>query len=615
MASKFSILSNDNFGSFTRFKVLKYVTFAIGFAFIFRLGYLQIVKGGTFRQKSEAQAIKEVPIEPFRGNMFDRNGELLVHNEPAFTVTITPNDFKMESLPLLASILGVEPEEIKKQLNDFSVTSKFQPIKIYRDADQKIVSAIEEYKDFLTGVDTPTEPKRLYDFNGNFAHLLGYTREISKKQLEKMKYYSPGDLIGQTGLESSYQNVLGGKKGSAFVAVNYIGQKVESFNNGKSDLVANNGFDLFLGIDKKMQELAEQLMEGRRGAVIAMDPNNGEILAFVSKPDYDPRKFAGKTSSNYYASLLKDEEKPLFNRALQSNYPPGSTWKMLMAIAALNEGIITENTVINCPGSLTYGDRSFKCHGGAHGAITVQKAIQVSCNVFFYNMGLRLGMERYNRYGRMFGFGEKSFIDVPGEKAGILPSTELFNKWYGVKGWTPGRLVSLGIGQGELSVTPMQMAVYTAALATKGKIVQPHAVRSIKNNITQRTEVLDYASRQLPLNPNLFNVVQRGMYDVVNSPGGTGSAAKVPGISVCGKTGTAQNSHGQDHAWFVCFAPMENPKIAICVMVENAGFGGAISAPIAGKLMNGFFHPETVKQMKDSLVALRKADSTKLIAQ
>jgi len=600
---------DSQFASLERGKITRYLVIAICLIFILRLGYLQLIEGNRYKLSSEAQAIKRVRVEPFRGNIYDRNGNLLVHNTPSFSVTLTPYLFKVEGMPLLESILGMDSSEIMKIVNRYRVYSEFNPIKIYRDADFDIIAQIEEYSEYLPGVDIDVENKRLYEFDGNMAHLLGYTREISKEQLEKMPYYFPGDRIGQFGIEKTYENDLKGSYGIQYVAVNKFGQKVSSFDNGSIDLKPRNGFDLYLGIDIRLQELAEKLLEGKKGTVVAINPQDGSILALASKPDYNPREFSGKVPYTLYKQLSEDKNFPLLHRAIQSQYPPGSTWKMLIAIAALSEGIIDENTTIFCGGGLYYGGKFRKCHG-AHGNVAVRRAIQTSCNVFFYHLGRRLGIDLFEKYGKMFGFGMKTGIDLPSEQSGLLPTREWLEKQLGKVSFE-GRMVNYGIGQGEILVTPLQMAVYTAAIASNGILFKPHVVTHIGNNITNTIEPLNIQGKQLPIRKEIFDIIKKGMFDVVNLPGGTAGVAKLPDVNVCGKTGTAQNPHGKDHAWFVCFAPLENPKIAMTVFVENAGFGGAVAAPIANKLLDAFFHNEKYEEFKNPIkIHIPVADTT-----
>jgi penicillin-binding protein 2 len=592
----------NDFGSPLRRRIFKYLVAIISTVFVCRLIQLQLIEGSTYRTKSETQAIKQIVREPVRGTMYDRYGRIMVHNAPSFSVLITPKEFQPSSASFLAKILGWTEEELLDKVNRFRAINPFVPVKIFRDADFAVIAAIEENRALLPGVDIVSESKRTYNFFGNSAHLIGYNKEIDEKSLAKLgTYYQQGDVIGSSGLESTYENFLRGVKGLEFYAVNSIGQKVASFNDGKSDVNSQDGFDLNLSIDIALQDFIDSVMTANnyRGAAVAMDPSNGEILAFVSKPDFDLRNFSGRTPTNLYVQMLNDTTKPLFNRASLTRYPPGSTWKMMMALAALQDGIIDSNTVFHCGGSYTYGGRAYKCHGGhAHGAVNVRKSIHVSCNVFYYQLALRIGMQRFLKFSEMFGFGARTGMDISEENSGLLPTYDYMNKRFGKNGWTEGgRMINWGIGQGELGVTPLQMAAYCSALANGGTWYQPHTVRSIVNKRMGNTvQPVSFAERKLPIAPEHFNLIRRAMYDVVNVPGGTASVAKIPGIMVAGKTGTAQNAHGKDHAWFVCFAPLDNPKIAMCVMVENAGFGGAIAAPIAQKAMSRYLFPHTYVQ-------------------
>lgn len=606
-----SIGTSSEYASSGRYKFFRYLIFAVISIFVLRLAQLQIIEGEKYKSVSEDQAIKRVRIEPFRGNLFDRSGKLIVHNEPSFSVTLTPASFDHSVLPLLSSILAMDTSEINSIVKKYQTFSKFNPIKIYRDADFRIISLIEEYNDELPGIDVVVEPKRLYEFEGNMAHLLGYTREISRQQLDKLPYYFPGDRIGQSGIEKTFENDLRGIEGVQYVAVNKFGQRVASYNNGNNDIAAKNGFDLYSGIDIRIQELSEKLLEGKRGCVVAINPNDGAVIALASKPDYNPRDFSGKIPPNLYGELSSNPGSPLLHRAIMSQYPPGSTWKMLIALAALQEGVINENTSIGCGGGLQYGGKFRKCHG-AHGSTAVRKAIQTSCNVFFYTLGMRLGFEKFEKYGKMFGFGMKTGVDLPHENSGLLPTKSWLESRLGKGGATEGRLVNYGIGQGEILVTPLQMAVYTAAIASEGLYNQPHIITHIKNNLTNKKEPLNYKSENLPIDKKYFKIIKDGMFDVVNVAGGTASAAKLSDIFVCGKTGTAENPHGQDHAWFVAFAPKDNPQIALCVFVENAGFGGAIAAPIAHKILDTYFHPEKYDEYMGKVKYIKKQDSTQV---
>lgn len=572
-------------------KILRLAIVAVLGVFTVRLVYLQVIRGAEYLQRSETQAIKQRARIPSRGCMYDRNGVMIVRNEPAFTITLTPSDVDTTTFTLLARLIQMPLDQLRA-IYARALPYRFQEVPIVRDAPLSIVAAIEEHYAELPGIEIRTDVKRRYLLRAHASHLFGYRAMVDERDLAtKGDYYTLNDYIGKTGIEAAYEPFLRGRKGVQFVAVNAAGQPIERFNNGRSDIAAIEGADLYLSVDALLQEIAEEQMGNDHGAVVVLDPRNGEVLAFVSNPDYDLHPMETPASGEYFAQLARDPTKPLFNRAMQTQYPPGSTWKMLMALAALHEGIIDERTTIHCPGSFTYGGRSFKCHG-AHGTVDVRRAIQVSCNVFFYRLGQRVGIDNLYKYGTMFGFGQLTGIDIAGEKPGLLPSRAWFAR-RGISGsLLDGRMVNIGIGQGELGVTPLQMAVYASTLANGGTLYQPHVVRAIYNKETGRVEKVAYGSVKLPLDPRHLHVVQEGMYAVCNVPGGTATNVRVDGVAACGKTGTAQNPHGKDHSWFICYAPAEHPTIAMCVMVENAGFGATRAAPIARAILDAYFHQE-----------------------
>ena len=614
------IITDTDFGSTTRQKIFTYAVLALSAIFIMRLGWLQIVQGGAYRSKAETQAIKKIKIEPYRGIMIDRNGIAIVQNVAGFTVTITPYEFTEEARVRLAHILNVPDSLIKVEVERESARNRFSPFKLSvgRDVETAVLTAIEEQREFLPGVDVIVDPKRHYAFEGNAAHLLGYTREVDERDLLNLgNTYEPGDITGKTGLERAYESDIRGQRGFEFVAVNNKGQRVARFNDGRSDISAQEGFDLYLGLDVELQSLAEQLMDKNsyRGGIVALDPSNGEILCFVSKPDFNLRELTGRTTRSYFNKIFVDPEKPLFNRASMPSYPPGSTFKMLVAIACLEEGLITPTSKLVCTGAYHYGNRSMACHG-AHGAISVDRAIQASCNSFFAQCGVMLGADGFKKYGSLFGFGQKTMVDITEESIGLIPSREYMDRRLGKRGWTKYAAANWGIGQGEVSVTPLQMAQYTAALANGGTLYQPHAVRSIYNRVLGKNQNVAYGKVDLHIKPEHMEVIRRGLFMVVNVPGGTAGMVKLPDISICGKTGTAQNPHGKDHSWFVAFAPYEDPKIAICVMVENVGYGATHAAPIAQKLIQFYLKrtlPDGVEMATDSArVPLPDTPSTEI---
>ncbi len=616
--AKHSFTTNPDFASDMRGKIFRIAIICLALVYIGRLAHLQIVQGSIYRSVSEAQAIKEEIVEPFRGIIYDRNGKLLVHNEPSYTISITPKEFVRSpaALNLLSSIIDVDTSVIMRMLDPYLSKDRHRPQKLFKDISFDMVAKIEEFHEFLPGVAVVVESKRLYNFDVHMAHLLGYTREISRDDLEKIRqkaiddlkkskepytsrqidekaYYRRGDIIGISGLERSYENELRGSKGIRFIMVNPLGEKTNNYNNGENDSLVRNGFDMYLTIDKDLQIRAEKKFDEKnyRGAIVAMDPRNGEILCFASKPDYDLTLLSGKVSQEVYSSLSNDPGKPLYSRALQSGYPPGSTWKMLVALAGLQEGLIDTRSTIVCGGSFQFGNRSFGCHG-AHGAVNVIRAIQASCNVFFYKLALRIGLQKLTEYAEMFGFGKTTGIDLPNERKGFFPTYDWVKKKFG-QGSVQGRLVNYGIGQGEILVTPLQMAQYVSALANKGTIYQPHVVKYYYNNITSRYDSLTFSHREIPIDKRYFDIVQKGMFDVVNTPGGTAYGIRDAQVAICGKTGTAQNPQGKDHSWFICYAPADNPVIAVACIVENAGFGSTVAAPIAAEIIRAYLFPNS----------------------
>jgi penicillin-binding protein 2 len=557
------------------------------FMFIYgRLAWLQLFEHEGLGSKSGS--IRRIWVQAPRGDLIDRNGQLILESRPLYTVKVIPAEIRESGITYLAYLLEMPREDLKATIEEARDYSPFAASTVYHDLNEVSMARIRENLWQLSGVTIEVENKRKY--NGLFTgtHLLGYLRSVTPGQLDTLaeRGYSPDDKIGSTGLERFYEERLRGEKGARFELVNPLGVLKGEYENGKHDMQSVKGDDLYLTIDAGLQELAEKLLRktGKSGAVVAIDPSTGGILAICSEPDFDLDILNGTTRKAEWADIALSPRKPLFNRAIQAAYPPGSTYKLLLSIAALEEGVITPEQTIFCPGYFEFGGRRFKCHGGAHGTISMTRAISQSCNVYFYKLILQVGLDKWHEYGDMFGFGEREGVDLPGEKRGVLPSTAYYDKRFGEKRWTKGYLVSLGIGQGELNTTPLQLANFAATIANNGTWHQPHLVSGYRDSRSGTYVPLSYDDRKLPISQHTFDVVKEGMQGVVLQ--GTGTLARVPGVTVAGKTGTAQNPHGQDHAWFICFAPVEQPKIAITVLVENAGFGGSVSAPIARELIN-----------------------------
>lgn len=584
-----------------RTSIITFITLTIFVTLGFRLYQIQIIETKKYQETSIKNAIKEKVIEPYRGIFYDRNWKVLVDNKPGFTLRIIPYYFDTSLIPIIENYFKLKPGYIKYVLKVNKNFSPFIPIRIQRGLTFEQISWLEENKEFLSGVDYSIDMERTYPAGIRGSHLFGYCKEISRKELEqKREFYIMGDFVGHSGLEKYYEEYLRGQKGKQFVYVDSRGREVGPVNDGKDDIKPISGYNAQLTIDADLQKLAEELLEGQSGAIVAIDPNNGEILSLVSKPDFDLSNFASLTPASVWRQLNSDKRVPLFNRATMSIYPPGSCFKPVNAIAALNDSVIDEKYAYPCGGGFSFGNHFYKCMG-THGGINVVHAIEKSCNTFFFNLILKNGFERWTKYGKLFGFGQKTGIDLHEEISGILPSVEYYNKIYGVNRWTKGYVVSLGVGQGELGVTPLQMAVYVATIANGGTWYRPHAVRKLFNPNANPVEItIPVEGKKLPIRKEAIDLVREGMFLVVNGAG-TATHVRIPGILVAGKTGTAQNPHGKDHAWFIGFAPFDNPKIAIAVIVENAGFGGAVAAPIAKRLIE-FYLKDKLKN-EDVLVS------------
>jgi len=576
----------------TRMKVVTIVIVTIFLFLGFRLYQLQVVDWEKYAVTSEKNAVKEKIIEPFRGVFYDRNWNLLVDNQPSYTLRITPKEFDKSLIPLIEGYFKFPKGYMANVLRANRSYSPFIPIKILRGLTFKQISWLEENATQLLGVDYTIDMERIYPFGVSVSHLFGYCKEISDKQLkENQEYYLPGDFVGHNGLEKFYEEYLRGLKGKRFVFIDAHGREISRVNEGNNDIIPQQGYHAQLSIDGNLQKKAEELMLDKQGAIVILDPRNGEILSFLSKPDFNLKNFSGVTPVKVWRQLNNDNSRPLFNRATSSIYPPGSCYKMLSAIGALQDKVITESYIYNCGGGFSYGNHFYKCMG-VHGSVNVKTAIEKSCNTFFFSLILKMGFERWTKYGDMFGFGKKTNIDILEDTKGILPSVDYYNKIYGVKKWTPGYIVSLGVGQGELGVTPLQMASYISAIANGGTLYRPHAVKKFFNPAAKEKEIIiKVEGKKLPIDKAVMDIVREGTFLVVNGAG-TAGMVRIDGIHVAGKTGTAQNPHGNDHSWFVGYAPYENPQIAIAIIVENAGFGGTVAAPIGKQLIEFYLKKE-----------------------
>ena len=586
-------MKSENFASISRSTFI-YAFLIILFGVLsFRLFQMQILNQEAYEEKSADNSIKAIEQIPFRGVFYDRNLKVMVDNIPAYTLRITPADYDQKLNPLIDKILGADSGFVASILKKNKIYSKYIPIRIKRGIEFQIVSWLEENQEHLPGVDYIVEMQRGYPFGIKGSHSFGYTKEISPNQLSKEKdYYVPGDYVGHNGIEKQYEKDLRGIKGFNYVLVNSKRKEIGKYKDGTEDKNSTKGKDLVLSYDADVQKVAEQQMIGKRGAIVAIEPKSGEILALVSAPDYDLNQFSYVTSREFLQDLYNDPDKPSFNRATMSLKPPGSTFKMLAAIAALDMGIITPSTTINCGGGFTFG-RFFKCHGN-HGSVNVIHAIEKSCNSFFYHLIYKIGLDKWKEYALKFGFAAKTGIDIGEEAAGFIPGENYYVKMYGEK-WPRSIMASLGIGQGEVSVTPLQLAQYVALIANNGSSFQPHIVKGYLDDNTRQIIPYKFPEIKTGIKQEVFDIVKEGMFLVVNGAG-TATHIKMSDIQISGKTGTAQNPHGKDHALFVCYAPSDNPQIAIAVVVENIGFGGTHAAPIAKAMIEAYLKKETLKK-------------------
>jgi penicillin-binding protein 2 len=560
---------------------------------VFRLFFLQVVRAQTYRRLSEENRIRVIPVDAPRGHILDRHGKVLVCNRPSYVVSIVPFKLrKMEgTIETLAKFLQMEPDHMMTKVEE-SRRRRFEPVKIKRDIDFKTLAVIQEHKLDLPGVIYQVEPRREYLHGRLAAHLLGTVGEISPEELTALRsrHYRHGSLIGKGGLEKQYEYFLRGNDGVQYVEVSAVGREIGPLPN-RPALEARSGNDLVLTIDLSLQEAAERaLSDTVAGAIVALDPTNGEILAMVSRPAFDPNLFSSVIPESTWRALNEDPGHPLLNRAIQSAYPPASVLKVLTAAAGLELGVIHQYTRFSpCTGAYKYGDRWFGCwQSWGHGSLSLVDAVAQSCDVYFYQLGLQLGLDRWSDFLDDCGLGKSLGVDLAGEVDGLVPDREFFNRRYGRQNWGPGVLLNLVIGQGENLMSPLQVASLMAAIGNGGTIYRPHLVHEIRSitgkSLPQKSEV----TGQLPISKENLKILQKALRAVVHHPLGTGRQAAVTGFEVAGKTGTAQNPHGEDHAWFAAFAPLDEPRIAIAVVVEQGGHGGSVAAPVAGQVMAAY---------------------------
>ncbi len=579
-----------------------------------RLWYLQIVKGDYFRAQSENNRLRNIYIPPPRGLILDRNGEILVRNRPAYNVEFVPEDSPNppETVEKVAVLAGIPPEDLVNSLKDQKKRRQFEPRILLRDVSRDLVAKISANKYELPGVLVNPVSTREYVYGKTAAHVLGYIREISKNQLDSASFvgYRSGDMVGQFGIEQQWEKVLQGRRGIQIVVVNARGFRIgdpafESERIGVPELV---GSTVSLTLDLDVQRAADLGLEGLRGAVVALNPNTGEVLALSSAPAFNPNDFTRGIDGESWQALTAGNDRPLSNRATQGAYHPGSVFKIFMSLAGMAEGsrYMSTSEQMFCGGGVMVGSRRFRCHKhSGHGYVDHIAAMEQSCDIWFYEVGLRLGVDKIHEYATRCGLGEKTGLGLGEEVSGLIPSTEWKKRAYKKaedQKWYLGETPSVSIGQGAVTTSPIQIARSVSAVINGGKVLRPWLVKkleSVDGNMVDE-EFSPEVVRELNVDPKILRTVMTEMEAVVSGERGTGKKSSLKeeyGIQVAGKTGTAQvvsldnasKEHG-DHAWFVGYAPAEKPEIVVAALIENGGHGGAVAAPVVKKVLQAYFY-------------------------
>jgi penicillin-binding protein 2 len=581
---------------------------AIGILYAFRLFYMQVIDD-TWTLRAQEIAEKRKEITPPRGVIFDRNGKKVVSNQTYYNLMMVEADITHLDTNAFAKLIGWTPQRVKDRFYQIRVgegtyynrhsdktTSNYQKVRAYpfmKELTLEEIAEIAPHLDRFPGFYEEVTSMRKYPYRSG-ANILGYLAEANREDIDREPYYRPGDNMGRAGLESYYEKELRGQKGVKYIVTSAMNNALEPFANGKYDTIAMQSPPMKLGLDILLQAYGEKLMQNKKGCIVAIEPSSGEILTMVSAPSYDPNLLVGKRNIGMnYPALVLDPNKPLYPRPVASEYPPGSIFKLIQALIALQEGVIDVDTGFPCNKSLV------GCHNHAPPS-DVMKAVQYSCNPYFYQSTRRviqegkkksvyedseIGLGIWAKYMHSFGLGEKLGTDITGQRPGRIPDPAYYDKWYGHNQWAFSTIRSISIGQGEVTLSPLQMCNLAAIIANKGWFYTPHFVKGIGNS--GPLPGFDVKRRTL-VDSKYFPPIIEGMRRVVNEAGGTGKGARMSEYTVCGKTGTVQNPHGKDHSVFLAFAPMNNPKIAIVVFVENAGFGGTWAAPIASLMIEQY---------------------------
>jgi penicillin-binding protein 2 len=600
-------LSDRQSGEYKRRFGILFAIILVGLFIVgMRLAYLQIVKGEDFRQKSENNSIRLRKIRPPRGLIMDANRQVLVENQPSFDIQFAPNRINdiATVLQRFKALYGARSLQFSSDLALAEGARSYAPVRLDRNVNREKVAVAEMNSLDLPGVFVEVTPIRYYHDGEIMSHIVGYTGEITEQELEKSdpEYYSAGDVVGKYGIERYLDSYLKGKNGAEQIEVNVLGKKIKVLGM----ISPSAGYNAVLNIDAYLQKTAWNAMEGKTGSVAAIDPRDGSVLTLLSSPSFDVNLFNGGISFASWEKLSNDTSHPMENRAIAGQYPPGSTYKLIVAAAALEEGVVTPTTTFTCDGTYELGNRTYRCwQKKGHGTVNLHRALVESCDIYFYNVGKMLGVDKIAWYARQFGFGAPTGIDLLREKNGLVPTKQWKLSRTGVP-WQMGETISTSIGQGFNLVTPLQLVNAYAAAANGGALFRPRIIKSIETadgNVLKEFGADKINS--LPISKKNLEILNYGLWGVVNEPGGTGYVLKRKEGDVCGKTGTAQviglpqdeearrtkkiANQYRDHALFVCFAPYKNPEIAVAVVLDNAGHGGAAAAPVARKIIDAYF--------------------------
>ena len=594
----------------TRLAIVSYVI--VGMVALLLLGFwkLEIIDSERYTTLAERNRVRAIPIIAARGDMLDREGRVLVDSYPSFSVLLLRDDPALvaKSLPQVADGLSIPLEDLQGQLEAAAALPKFQPILVRPEASPADIAFIESHRADVPVLEMIMVHRRRYLPGGFMSHVSGYVGEVSEQQIEASNgRLRSGDIVGKTGLEKQYNDILMGSDGMRRVVVNSIGKEVGRLSQQE----ATPGKAIQLTIDYDLQVVAEQALAGRTGAIVALDPRTGEILAMASRPAPNPNDFAVRISKEEWQQLNEDPDHTLLNRAIQAQLAPGSVFKVIMATAMLESKAIPENFTVFCPGYGTFYGRMFKDHvygKSQHGVVDFHKAIVQSCDIYFYNVGMRLGIDRIAYYATKLGLGHKTGIDLPSEENGLMPSEEWVGRVFHRK-WYAGETISVSIGQGAVTATPLQLARMVGGVAMGGIFKQPHLIKNATN----------IGEERFPLSENTIEKVTQGMYGVVNE-GGTAASARLPGIELCGKSGSAQvigydtrdklgkKHQFKDNAWFVGYAPRRDPEIVVAVLVEGGEHGGAVAGPMVRGIIKTYYDKKTMKESGQYTTEMHRYD-------